>query len=676
MSSMPIRLEFLNRRGGLARVISLLLIAIIFPKLSGQAFWSAVGPAGGDARSFAAVPGQPNHLYLGTLDSWIYESVDRGASWRRLAKMGLTDDMVIDNIVVDEANPSTVYVAAWKLDETGGGLWVSRDGGRNWKEADGLRGQSIRAFAQAPSNPRVLFAGSLVGVFRSNDAGASWALISPPDSKEIHEIESLAVDPTDPDIVYAGTWHLPWKTEDGGKNWKNIKEGVIEDSDVFSIIVDPAKPSAVFLSACSGIYKSENGGEQFSRIRGIPADARRTRVLMQDPNHHEVVYAGTTQGLYKTIDGGQSFSAMTGPDVIVNDVYVDPADSNHVLLATDRGGVLASSDAGATFAASNAGFSERKVDALLVDHADPARLYAGVVNDKSYGGVFVTLNGGATWNQIGDGLEGRDVFALAQAQDGTVVAGTSHGIFVLVQDLAAGVSPHWEPRNIVANTIATRATETVRGRRVNVEKRAKLPVIELSSRVNALDVSGEGWLASTSVGLFTSNDQGATWQGGMVMDSGDYQSVSSLGSTMAAARPDGVVISSNAGFTWTPLRIPSMLTVIHRVAFSPEGTIWLGAREGVYFTHDQGKTWLWIERLPFRDVDDLSYDAGLGKVLASSRSSDQIYAIDPKTSSWKWWQTGYRIGLVRAAGKRMVAASLYDGVLVEPLAGGVQAGQK
>jgi photosystem II stability/assembly factor-like uncharacterized protein len=676
MSCMRICLNFLSRRDTLARAFSILLIAIAFPMLPAQAFWSAVGPAGGDARSFAADPRQPNHLYLGTLDSWIYESQDGGASWRRLAKLGRSDDMVIDNIVVDEANPATVYVAAWKLDETGGGLWISRDGGRDLKDADGLRGQSIRAFAQAPSNPKVLYAGSLQGVFRSEDAGMSWALISPPDSKEIHEIESLAVDPTNPDIVYAGTWHLPWKTEDGGKNWKNIKEGVIEDSDVFSIIVDPAKPSSVFLSACSGIYKSENGGKLFHKVQGIPSDARRTRVLMQDPNHAEVVYAGTTQGLYKTVDGGKSFSALTGADVIVNDVYVDPADSNRVLMATDRGGVLASNDAGATFAASNAGFSERKVDALLVDHADPARLYAGVVNDKSYGGVFVTLNGGATWDQIGNGLEGRDVFALAQAQDGTVVAGTSHGIFVLVQDLAAGVAAHWEPRNIIANTIARRATETVKGRRVNVEKNAKLPVIELSSRVNALDLSGERWLASTSMGLLTSKDQGTTWQGGMVMDSGDYLSVSSQESTMAAARPDGVVISSNSGLTWTPLRIPSMLTVIHRVAFSPDGTIWLGAREGVYFTHDQGKTWLWIERLPFRDVDDLSYDAGLGKVLASSRSSDQIYAIDPKNSSWKWWQTGYRIGVVRAAGKRMVAASLYDGVLVEPVSGGVQTGQK
>jgi hypothetical protein len=162
----------------------------------------------------------------------------------------------------------------------------------------------------------------------------------------------------------------------------------------------------------------------------------------------------------------------------------------------------------------------------------------------------------------------------------------------------------------------------------------------------------------------------------MVMDSGDYLSVAVLGTTMAAARPDGVVISYDSGTTWSPMQIPTMLTRIHRVAFSPDGTIWLGAREGVYFTHDRGKSWLWIERLPFRDVDDLTYDVRLKRVLISSQSSDQIYAIDPKTMTWKWWQTGYRIGLIRAAGSRMVAASLYDGVLVEPQAGWVETGQK
>jgi photosystem II stability/assembly factor-like uncharacterized protein len=668
--------RFLSCRGNLARAIPFLLIVVAFNRLPAQANWSTVGPAGGDARAFAVVPGQPNHLYLGTLDSWIYESVDRGASWHRLAKLGSTDDLVLDNIVVDSADPAKVYVAAWKLGQMGGGLWVSHDGGKNWKDVDDLRGQSILSLAQAPSNPKMLYAGTLVGVFQSTDAGDSWVLISPPESREIHEVESLAVDPLDPNIVYAGTWHLPWKTSDGGKNWREIKQGVIEDSDVFSIIVDPQKPWTIFLSACSGIYKSENAGEFFRKVAGIPTDARRTRVLMQDPTNHAVVYAGTTQGLYKTVDGGKRFEAMTGADVIVNDVYVDPSDSKHVLLATDRGGVLASDDAGASFKASNEGFSERKVDALLVDHADPARMYAGVVNDKSYGGVFVTINGGANWDQIGGGLEGRDIFALAQAPDGTVVAGTNHGIFALDQNLAAGVAPLWESRNTIANTIVKPSIKNVSGKRINIEKKVKAPEIVLDGRVDALDLSGDAWLASTGVGLLTSKDQGATWQGGPVMGSGNYLSVAAHGATMVAARADGVVLSTDAGLTWMPMQIPSMLSSLRRVAFSPDGTIWLGAREGVYFTHDQGKTWLWIERLPFRDVDDLSYDASLGKVLASSQSSDQIYAIDPKTTGWKWWQTGYRIGIVRVAGKRMVATSLYDGVLVEPLAGLGETGQK
>jgi hypothetical protein len=62
----------------------------------------------------------------------------------------------------------------------------------------------------------------------------------------------------------------------------------------------------------------------------------------------------------------------------------------------------------------------------------------------------------------------------------------------------------------------------------------------------------------------------------------------------------------------------------------------------------------------------------MDRVLASSRTSDQVYAIDPKTLGWKLWQTGYRLALVRAAADRVVAASLYDGVLVEPQAAEAQ----
>jgi hypothetical protein len=676
-SIFPIFPDLRRHRGAFALLLPVLTLLLAAQALAAQAGWSVVGPDGGDARSFAAVPGQSSRLYLGTTNGWIYASADGGASWNRLAQLDTSDGgLILDNIVVDSVDPATLYVAAWKADSADGGLWISHDRGRTWSVVQGLRGQSIRAFAQAPSNPRILYAGTLEGVFRSLDGGARWTLISPPGSREIHEVESLAIDPLDPNVLYAGTWHLPWKTMDGGQTWHNIKKGLIDDSDVFSIIVDPAAPSSVFLSACSGIYKSENGAELFHKIQGIPSTARRTRVLMQDPENHEVVYAGTTEGLYKTMDGGKTFLRMTGPDVIVNDIFVDPRNSNRVLLATDRGGVLASNDAGASFVSSNEGFSGRKVEALLVDRRNPARLYAGVVNDKTFGGVFVSSSGGTGWAQTGDGpgggLEGRDVFVLAQAPDGTLLAGTSHGIFALEAGLG-GAPATWQPRNTIANTSAKAVVRTYLHKRVNVEERVKDTVYQLDSAVNALDLSGNVWLASTGIGLLTSRDQGLTWQGGPVMDSGDYLSVAVHGEWMAAARRNGAVLSTDLGQTWMPLDLPGAITRVDRVAYSADGTLWLGTREGVYFLRALGKPWMWLERLPLRDVGDLYYDSRSNKLLVTSRQSDFVYAIDPEALSWRWWRTGWKISLVRPAGGRLVAASLNDGVLVEPQLSGLEA---
>ncbi|HEV2132867.1 MAG TPA: transcriptional regulator [Terracidiphilus sp.] len=653
-----------------------------------EAAWNAVGPAGGAARAFAAEPGNPNHLYLGTTTGWIYESRDGGSSWHHLARLGSSNDLIIDHIIVDSVDSHTMYAAGWWPDRDGGGLWISHDAGNIWSEVPDLRGQSIRALVQSPSAPRTFIAGTLQGVFRSDDAGATWRQISPVGDREIHEIESLAVDPQNPEIVYAGTWHLPWKTTDGGKKWHSIKRGLIVDSDVFSIILDPEHTKTVYLSACSGIYKSENAGLLFHKINGIPSSARRTRVLTQDPANRATVYAGTTEGLYKTMDAGRTFHRMTDADVIVNDVYVDPSNSKHVLLATDRGGVMVSENGGESFAESNEGISGRKVEALLVDRKNPEQMYAGVVNDKSYGGVFVSFDGGTSWTQIGHGLEGLDVFALAQANDGTILAGTEHGIFALPANddtISAVPDPggdppatalSWKPVNTLANTDLKAATKKVKGVRVNVEEKVKDPVTNLDARVTALDASGDVWIATTSLGVFTSKDKGATWQGGPVMGSGDYGSVAVHDGILAASRPGGMVESTDGGQTWMPINFPQMLTRIHCIAFTPDGTLWVAAREGVFFTPDMGKSWKWLQRLPFRNVNDLSYDAAIHKILVSSNSSDQVFAIDPKKITWNWWQTGYNISLIRAAGDRLVAASMDDGVVVEPRPAGMESSKK
>ncbi len=334
---------------------------------------------------------------------------------------------MLEKVAFDPLHPSTIYVAGWSISGSGGSFFITRDGGQSWAEPASLKGKSIQALALAPSDPRILIAGALDGLYRSHDSGANWERISPEGHPDLKNFESVAIDPRDPEIIYAGTWHLPWKTTDGGASWNVIKQGVIDDSDVFSIVLDRSDPQTIYASACSGIYKSEDSGQLFHRVQGIPGTARRTRVLQQDPADAKTVYAGTTEGLFKTSDGGRSFLRITPPDLILNDVLVDPRDSRRVLIATDRGGVYASDDAGASFEGSNDGFSERLISRVAADPADSTGLYAGVVNDKQFGGVFHTQNG--IWTQMSEGLEGSDVFDLAISPSGQLGAATNHGLF-------------------------------------------------------------------------------------------------------------------------------------------------------------------------------------------------------------------------------------------------------
>jgi ligand-binding sensor domain-containing protein len=216
----------------------------------------------------------------------------------------------------------------------------------------------------------------------------------------------------------------------------------------------------------------------------------------------------------------------------------------------------------------------------------------------------------------------------------------------------------------------------VHGKHVTVEKKVKEGVRELSGRIYALDLSGDVWAMASSGGLFTSKDKGDSWQGGPAMGVADYASVTAHESELAAARANGVVLSNDGGQTWWPMGIPTAVTRIRRIAFSSDGTLWLGSREGVYFTRDKGKTWMWVHRLPLVDVSDLYYDPRGNTILVSSHAGDVIYAIDVKTLDWKWHQTGYHLMLVRAAGDHLLAASLDDGVLLQPDVNQTQTGQR
>ena len=494
-------------------------------------------------RSLGFDPQNPDRIYLGTSTGTLFLSSDGGHNWSRLAHLG-DDDNVLDHIAIDPQNPKHIYVSAWSVvNQQAGDVYRSHDGGNNWEAMPGVHGKSVRAMAIAPYDSKVLVIGALDGVFRTKDGGKSWDRISPvKQADDLKNVESLALDPKNPDVVYAGTWHLAWKTDDGGANWHRINKGMIDDSDVFSVIVDSTNPSVVYASACSGIYRSDSAGDLFRKLQGIPFSARRTRVLRQDPNNPSTVYAGTTEGLWKTTDGGKNWKHVTNSEVVVNDVMVDPRNSNRVLLATDRSGVLASGDGAQTFTASNHGYAHRYVSSILADQNDSNAILVGVVNDREFGGVFSTRDGGQSWQQKSAGLGGRDVFALQQTANGALIAGTNKGIFLL--DRSAS---QWRP----INTIVTEksAARVVKGKKGT--KAAKVPAVivrsTLDAKVNDIEVTPKRWLAATSAGLFSSSDQGKTWTGGPVMGKSDFVAVESDGELVVAATRTNVLYSSNDG---------------------------------------------------------------------------------------------------------------------------------
>jgi photosystem II stability/assembly factor-like uncharacterized protein len=642
-----------------AGVLLTAIVLLLWAAPGAAAQWVALGPEGGDVRSLAFDPHNPDRILLGTSAGQLFLSTNAGRSWSRFARLGDGNHYVLDNIVFDPSRPGTIFVAAWSIETNGGDLFRSRDGGRTWQALPPMKGKSIRALEVAESNSKIVVVGALDGVFRSRDGGDTWELISPPNHAEIKTIESVAVDPRNPDVIYAGTWHLAWKTNDGGKNWHSIKKGMIDDSDVFSIIVDRQNSSVVYASACSGIYRSETAGELFRKVQGIPFSARRTRVLQQDPNNPAMVYAGTTEGLWRTEDAGTTWKRITEANRIVNDVLVDPRNSQRVLIATDRSGVLASSDGGRSFVSSNRGFAHRQVAAVLVDHKDPGTIYAGVINDKEFGGVFVSHDGGANWRQMSAGLGGRDVFSLAQSQKGALLAGTNRGMFMLSPGDAV-----WRPINSVHRE-KTKRVRAAKGKKWIT--RSEWVKSELNAYVWKLDVGDGKWLAATSTGLLFSLDEGRSWRAVPNL-SGNFVAVHRTGEKAVAAGIRTAVVSTDSGTSWKAAALPNFISTISAAAIARDGSVWLATREGAWRSTNDGATWEHVlGGLPSRHVSSLGHDRQRGRLMAIA-TSGELFESGDLGKSWHRVPTGFALRLLFAHAGRYLGATAFDGVVAPPRA--------
>jgi len=601
--------------------------------------WSLTGPTGGDVRALAASPREPRVVYLGTAEGVLYRSDDGGRRWRRLEPGPRLGGMSLDNIVVTPAGD--VLIGYWRVSGEGGGVARSADGGATFKVFEAMSKESVRALALAPSDPARIVAGTLTGVFSSDDGGASWRRISPAGHPELRNVESLAIDARDPDVIYVGTWHLPWKTSDGGRRWRASAAGMIDDSDVFTMTTDARAKDGLFATACTGIYRSQNGGGSWSKLRGIPASSRRTRAFAQDPEQPERLYAGTTEGLWASEDGGGSWSLRSEKELVVNALELLPGGG--LLVGSEGAGVLRSEDHGKTLAAANQGFSARFVGQLLRDPA--GRLLAAVRNDRYHSGVLWAPQLDGPWSKLASGLEGREVWSLGVA-GAQVYAGTDDGVYVHRPGAAAWRRlPGPAAR---ASEIATLGADvlllaTDRGLLRSSDGGSSSASVPLGNARNVLALlalrSGPV-LAATPLGLYRSDDRGQSFR---PLSSGPNAPVQRLlaldadAQTLFATTAHGLYKSNDGGRSFFRCYELAVSEVTGLAAHPNGRTLYAAdfARGGIYKSDDAGESWSAIaaDGLQPNRVFNLMVDPERPERVLAATASGGLHAMGPKSGS-------------------------------------------
>ncbi len=277
----------------------------IFKSTDGGSTWKPMGLEKTQTIGRIVVhPTNPNIVYVAALGAvWntnpergLYKTADGGQTWT-LIKF-VSDQAGVVDVAMDPGNPEVLYAATWerirgpyflKSGGPGSGLWKSTDGGAGWSEIKGngfpetVKGRI--GLAVAASNPQIVYAmveadtnanpkpekgakaqTSLSGLYRSADAGKTWAKMAPQNVRPFY-YSQVRVDPKDPDRVYFSSTPRVWSA-DGGKTVRSGSQGIHVDSHAQWI--DPADPNHQVEGNDGGVWQTWDRGGNWIALNQIP----------------------------------------------------------------------------------------------------------------------------------------------------------------------------------------------------------------------------------------------------------------------------------------------------------------------------------------------------------------------------------------------------------------------
>jgi photosystem II stability/assembly factor-like uncharacterized protein len=196
--------------------------------------WTFLGLRGHYVAALAVDPSDSDTLYVGGSTGGVFRSLDGGRTWQHLYGQRVE----VASLAIDPAG--RIFVGTKQH-----GVLVSSDGGATWTSVY-LPG-FVGAFAFGP-NGSVYVAAD--GVFRSTDGGLTWNHLG----LGRKAVSSLVIDPTDGRVLFAGTWVGVLESRNGGRSWEPVSAGS-PLRYVTALAIDPSGSTLHAGTDFSGVYE-------------------------------------------------------------------------------------------------------------------------------------------------------------------------------------------------------------------------------------------------------------------------------------------------------------------------------------------------------------------------------------------------------------------------------------